>query len=318
MNAYILRLVALAFASFFLLHLVCSVVALACAPKALQLARRMPAASASRLLFLLRIAPALVPLLFILGLEIPSYLRLEPTVNQESIGWWGIGAALAGALCLLIPLTRSVQAMIASIRLNRHWQRRGRQIEASPANVPAYLVDDPRPVLALSGIIRPCILVSSGVVKALPPEQLQAAFRHEAAHLGTHDNLKKLALLLVPRYSGFAELERAWARYSEWAADDRAARHDEDSALTLAGALVSIARMAQGPVMPALSASFAPSGGEFQARLERLLEPAATEQRSQMPAAVTAIGIFAAGFMLLVFRTEVFYAIHQTLELFVD
>ena len=68
----------------------------------------------------------------------------------------------------------------------------------------------------LAGLFRPQLVISRGVVDSLPPEQLAAALEHERGHMIGRDNLKRLALLLVPGLlpgiHGFGGLESAWAR----------------------------------------------------------------------------------------------------------
>ena len=88
-------------------------------------------------------------------------------------------------------------------------------------------------------------------MNALSEEQKEAAFRHEAAHRVSRDNLKKFLFLLapdiLPMVSGLSNLERGWARFTEWAADDQAVDGDPQRALSLAAALVKVAKMGVHP-----------------------------------------------------------------------
>ena len=114
-----------------------------------------------------------------------------------------------------------------------------------------------------------------------PPGQLAAALRHEEAHRISRDNLKRLLLLLapglLPGLHGFGAIERGWARFSEWAADDDAVAGDAHRSLSLAAALVRVARMGgSAPVSP-LTAAFLGDSREISARVDRLLSPAPPE-----------------------------------------
>jgi len=59
--------------------------------------------------------------------------------------------------------------------------------------------------------------------------------------------------------------------FAEWAADDRAAEGSDSKALSLASALVRLARMKAGPPVPELAISLLGASGEVGARVERLL-----------------------------------------------
>ena len=114
--------------------------------------------------------------------------------------------------------------------------------------LPVWTLNSPAPFLALVGVFPSRVVISSPVMTALSPsEQLAAALRHEAAHQVSRDNLKRLLLLLapglLPGLRGFDAIERGWARFTEWAADDEAVAGDARLSLSLAAALVRIARM---------------------------------------------------------------------------
>src|SRR4030095_11550333 len=86
-------------------------------------------------------------------------------------------------------------------------------------------------------------------------------------------------------------LERSWARFTEWAADDEAVAGDAHLSLYLAAALVRVARMGVGPTPSPLSASFLGASREIAARVDRLLSPAPFAPTRTGISAVTAAGV---------------------------
>ncbi len=99
-------------------------------------------------------------------------------------------------------------------------------------------------LLAVRGLVKPRIVVSDAARYVLTDVQLAMAIRHEHAHAHAGDNLKRLFILLTPgAFPRVSQLEQAWKRFSEWAADDRAAAGDAGRAVSLAEALVRVAKL---------------------------------------------------------------------------
>src|SRR4029077_12109018 len=96
-------------------------------------------------------------------------------------------------------------------------------------------------------------------------------------HRISRDNLKRLLLMLAPGLIPFVNpwqrLERSWARFTEWAADDMAVVGHPGRSLALASALVRVARAGPYPYPPPLVASLVGSGADLAARVNRLLDP---------------------------------------------
>src|SRR5262249_51771302 len=143
---------------------------------------------------------------------------------------------------------RTARAIRASGRLTKEWRQAesdalltGRESRVV-ADEKALVVQKEEPLLVLSGVFRPRMVISRGVMTELSEEQLDVAVRHEVAHRDSRDNLKRLFLVLSPEFfpftSRFAALEKTWARFSEWAADDEAVLGDSQRALSLAAALL--------------------------------------------------------------------------------
>jgi hypothetical protein len=127
--------------------------------------------------------------------------------------------------------------------------------------------------------VRPKLIVSRSVADSLNRDQLAAAIRHECAHRNSADNFKRLLLLLAPDSLPFlrgpASLERAWLRFTEWAADDWAVQQDAACSLSLAEALVRVARLGATAQGSPLMSHFVAASVDISARVERLLSPSA-------------------------------------------
>jgi bla regulator protein blaR1 len=272
---YSLRLLCLCLASFFLIHAALGLAAWLAAPAAIRLSETRRPRSAARLLFFLRVLPALLAAAAVLGLGVPSYLWLEPQGTQESVSLACCAACLLGAAIWCISIARVIDLAVRSSRYGRQCGRIGREISREGAAFPTSVLEVDTPVIAVAGVFRPRVLVSRSVMSALSAEELEAALRHEDAHRASRDNLKRFMLLLAPGIFPLARtsraLERAWARFSEWAADDEATRGDARISLLLAAALVRVARMGSAP-QPSVSLTPLIAGDrDLATRVDRLL-----------------------------------------------
>jgi hypothetical protein len=271
------RLAWLALASFFLIHLIVGSVVALLARRAMRFAERFQAHSAARFLLALRLCPASLSILAVAAVCVPSYLWLEPDSPQEQVGPLCLAAAALAILVWLLSIGRGVHAAAQSFRYLRRWRNEGRPERVSFTDVPLWLIESHVPFLALAGILRPRLIASRGLLTALSPDQLTAALQHEQAHRASRDNLKRLAMHcapgLFPFASAFDSLERAWMKFAERAADDRAVAKDPDCALSLAEALVHVARVGSVAQPLALATPLFADGTELHARVERLLHP---------------------------------------------
>ncbi len=271
---YYSRLVFLCFASFFLVHTAAGVAVTLLAPAALRRAEKMPAAAAAALVFSLRLLPFVMASFAVAAFCVPSYLLLEPQTGTEPLGGLCATAAVLGILSWLFAGARAATALWRTLAFERECRRSGSEMHLEGRMTSALVVDSRMPLLALSGVLRPRLFLSREVLETLQPEELEAALRHEKAHRNSRDNLKRLVFLLIPEALPFARcfapLERSWAKYSEWAADDEASGGDSHRALWLASALLRVARMGSA-LQPQLSASLTACGCGLEARVERLL-----------------------------------------------
>jgi beta-lactamase regulating signal transducer with metallopeptidase domain len=247
---YALRLVCVCLASFAIVFAVAGLAVSICAAAALRAAERMRAASAARFILALRLAPALLAAVSVAMICLPSYVRFEQRAESEEVG----------GFCLLLAVLTASLFVRSSARALAAWRR------SLHANA----------VLALTGVLRHRIVISNAVRTVLSDLQLSMAIRHEEAHAASGDNLKRLLILMTPGgLPRFDELEQAWKRFAEWDADDRAAAGDPQRAVTLAEALVQVAKLGYAAEMPLITA-FLAGANDLEARIERLLNPRST------------------------------------------
>jgi beta-lactamase regulating signal transducer with metallopeptidase domain len=139
------------------------------------------------------------------------------------------------------------------------------------------LLADKAPVLVVAGVLRPQLVISRPVLRGLSTEQRDAALSHERAHCASGDNLKRFLILLAPEALPFLptlrSLDRGWSKFTEWAADDQASAGDPQRALSLAAALVRVAKMGSKPRLGYLSCSLVGGDQELSERVDRLLRP---------------------------------------------
>ena len=317
---YVLRLLCLCLAAFFLLHLCAGMVVALLAPAAERRAARMPSRQAERFLLALRLFPSAFSLLAVVGLCAPSYLLLEPAATREEVSLSCVFAALLCVALLVFSAVRCVRAARRSLGYIRYCQLVGRQEHLSGGDSAVWVMEGPAPFLVLAGIVRPRLIVSRQVVNTLSPQQLEAALRHEQAHRLSRDNFKRLLLLLapdmLPLWRGFAQLERAWARSAEWAADDYAVGGDTQRSLSLASALVCLARLGACPQAAPLITSLLADNQDLAARVERLLREAPGGRAEEQRSAISSLAALAVSAMLLLLmaRPVTLTSVHGLLE----
>ncbi len=318
---YLIRLLVLCGASYFLIHTALAVVAYAFAGRAIRLAEQMNPKISARFLLLVRILPMMVTLAVLFGFCIPSYLWLEPGASAEEVGFACLLSGCLGALTWLISAQRVIAAIAGTARYMKRCHHDGHRATLAGDSSPVLVLKDDAPVLAIAGVVHPQLVVSQRVVSALSADQMDAAFRHERAHQVSRDNFKRLLILLAPDVfpfvKGFSALERNWAKFTEWAADDHAAAGDSHRALSLASALVKVARMSSKPKLPVLAASLMADDRDLSERVDRLLHtqpPAQKTLRSVLPYMGGVTAFLAAGVALVLVWPTSLSLVHNVLE----
>jgi Zn-dependent protease with chaperone function len=322
---YALKLLCLCLASFFVVNAALGLTAALGSRAAIRIAESMRARSGARILFAMRVLPCALGIGTVLALCVPSYLWLEPQASAERSGWACLTFAILGALGWIGSIVRAARAVAASVRFNREWQQAGCETLLADESLKAVIVEKRAPLLALAGIFRPRLIVSQAVLCSLSKEELQLALQHENAHHISLDNLKRLLLLLVPSsilfVRGHSSLERCWAKFSEWAADDDAVRGDSHRALSLAEALLRVTRLGAAPRLSFLHTSLCAGDHDLSERVDRLLQVQPLEgkptSRSRFLAVGSSLGIAVCGGALLAWPATL-SAVHRLLEVFLQ
>ncbi len=314
---YFFRLLCLCLGCFFVVHLAAGLAIGLFAPAAFRMAGRRKPRAAARLLLAWRLLPAGAALVTVAGLCAPSYLWLEPrTASTEEMSLAFLAAAVCGGAAWGASLVRTLAASVRSIRYIRRSRQAGYRLRLAGNSV--WIVDHAAPQLVLAGLFRPRMVMSRRVAETLPPEQLDAALRHERAHWTSHDNFKRLLLLLAPGWFPHSRaLERAWSKVAEWAADDRAVAGDPVRSVSLAAALVAVARMGAPTGPHALATSLLSGGEDLAARVDRLLAavPPAEEPEPAGSLWTAGAALLAAGLAVVVAQPDALYPVHRILEL---
>jgi len=249
-----------------------------------------------------------------LALAVLSFLVFEPRRADERMGLVLLALAVVGVVFLLAAAIRLARLLIVTARLERAWRVDAEPVELEGADVPAYAVSSSFPIVALVGLVRPRLLIARSVLAGCSAEQLRAIVAHERGHLLRRDNLSRAVLALSPDLLAWmpiaTRLTAAWHDAAEEAADDHAAVLGERGRLTLAEALLRVARLAppgSSPIIVPASALY--RGENLDRRVRRLLGPraAAPPPASIWWRAAGTTAVVATGALAL-------HAIHELLE----
>lgn len=218
--------------------------------------------------------------------------RFEERHDDEQLGWIVRFSAAVGAMFLMAIVARLVKMHLETRRLLSAWLANASRFSCPEVpglprlTVPAYRIETHFPVVAVVGILRPVLVVDATVLDACSPEELSAILAHEHGHLHRWDNLRRAVFAATPDLLAWTSigpaLRDAWREATEEAADDVAAGTSEDAGVYLAGALIHVARIAQGTDAAhatefratQLPASALYRGESIERRVRRLLAPA--------------------------------------------
>ena len=323
--SYSLRLLSLSFAAFFLLHTTAGVAVWVAGRPVLRLAERTTARSAARLLFWIRMLPTGIGLLLVAGVCAPSYLRFENNMAGERVGPTCLAFAVLGATVWAAALIRGLRSLFDSLRFTLLCRRTGSVVRLRGAPSQLVVIRAPLPFLVQSGVFHPRMVISQRLLADFSPAELDAALGHERAHWASRDNWKRLLISFLPGGlplgPGFGFLERAWAKFTERAADDAVSAGGWEPALSLAAALLRLARL-RGTMAPPLwiprSASSLAGSDDLPGRIQRLLSPPPVPARNARVLTRFAVGIgslLVAGSLVVLVSPVLLSGVHEALEL---
>ena len=188
----------------------------------------------------------------------------------------GLGLTLAGAVAARTAVTAVGHLRATGRQALRHARTARLAGVAQPA-LGAVLLEHPQPAAYSVACRQPTVVLTTGAVHALSPDQLQAVLAHERAHLAAHHHrllaLARIGRRALPFLPLMREADAQVARLIELHADDAVTRTSDP--VPLAAALVVLATAAASPA-PALAAA---ATGTVQ-RIHRLLHPAAPLSRA--------------------------------------
>ncbi len=322
--SYSLRLLSLCLASFFLLHALAGMAAWLAECPAIRLAEGASARSAARFLFWMRILPPGIALAFVAGVCVPSYLRYESNLAGEEVGFLCVALAVLGALVWIFALARGLRAALHSLQFERLCRRTGSTMPLAGKPSQMLVVEAPHAFLVQSGVLRPRIVISQPLLADLSGVELDAALRHERAHWASRDNGKRLLFAFLPEIlpvgQAYRTIERAWAKFTERAADDFVSAQGSGPALSLAAALIRIARLRE-PIDAAvwIPGTVSPLAGDddLPGRVERLLAPgpaACVREPAYTRMLWGAAGVLLAGAAALLASPLLLNSVHELLE----
>jgi beta-lactamase regulating signal transducer with metallopeptidase domain len=183
----------------------------------------------------------------------------------------GLGLTLAGAVAARTTVTAMTHLRATGRQALRHAET-ARLVGVPEPALGAVLVKHSQPAAYCVAGRHPTVVLTTGALQALDPDQLDAVLAHERAHLaGHHHRLLAMARIgrqVLPFIPLMRDADAQVARLVELHADDAATRARGPG--PLAAALVLLATAAAASPAPALAAA----ATDAVQRIHRLLDPA--------------------------------------------
>jgi len=155
---------------------------------------RCSARTRAELLFVMRIGPPAIAIIWIAAFLIPSYLVYEPYQTNEFVSKKLGALAAISAIGVSCAIWRGIRSWRATRSLLNAWLANATSIELDNLDVPAYRMTHSFPIIAVVGTFRPRLFIAEHVLESLSEEELAAAIAHEYGHMAAHDNLKRSML----------------------------------------------------------------------------------------------------------------------------
>ncbi len=303
--SYLLRLAVMSMSAFAILHAMLGTLVAVLAGRVTAVAKTLRARDGANLLFAVRLLPSVCSAFVLAALCVPSYLRFEPLVIEESVNAAGVAGALVFLMMWMGPLFRASSAAFVSWKFGRALPD-GRVVTVNST------------VVGVAGLLRPRLLISREVIRKLSEQELAAAIRHEEAHRAALDNWKRLLIMatpvVLPFWSAFRELDASWTTLTEWAADDDACS-EARQAVDLASALVRVAGLGSSMKPVPILTTLIGDDERLSARINRLLVASPRPPRRRLTAVYLATAVVL-GAGIFIPNDALLRGIHQVLEVF--
>jgi hypothetical protein len=267
-------------------------------------------------LFGLRLVPSVAAAVFTVVTVLPAFVRFEPRSDEwEEIGRILMLLALSGGLLLGAGVYRVWCAVRSTAALTSGWSKLEEYV--TPDGICLQVIDVAVPIVAATGIWRSRVVIARTVLEVCTDEEIARVAAHERAHQVCYDNLKRLVLegspdLLSLLPAGRAIVER-WHAATERAADERAVGWNPEDRLTLASALVKVARAALAtPPAAMLFDSRLTDALDVEDRVRHLIAPG-QYRRSSRVVWLPALTVIVTGCTLALMRQEAVHAVAEAI-----
>jgi Peptidase family M48 len=215
-----------------------------------------------------------------------------PRVYRSALFEFGLSVAATVAVIIAVLLAwryaHGIQRTRQGNRAHAEAARlTGRKLPGTLGPRGTVVLESPLPVAYCVPGRPSAIVLSTGALAVLDPEQLTAVLAHERAHLAArHHALIALTRVLAATFPAVPLFTRGRAevnRLAEMCADDAAARrngrHTLLTALLAMGTGTAVPAVPAGPAVP--TGALAASTYEVTARVQRLLEPPGRARRAR-------------------------------------
>jgi hypothetical protein len=196
-------------------------------------------------LLALRLVPVTGASLLAMTVVLPAFLSYEPHHDREAVGPLLLILAGFALLTLGHGIWRGWGAWTSARALLRACGPARRYVDGNGYRV--RVVDVAEPFIGVIGAWRAQVVSAECVMSACSPDELRQVLAHEAAHLSARDNLKLLFMVSCPDALAWTPLGRAlfgrWRTAAEFAADQSATGNDPQKRVSLASALIKVARL---------------------------------------------------------------------------
>lgn len=268
------------------------------------------ARTASADLLVLRLLPVAGALLFAVTVVLPAFLCCEPRQDREAAGPLLLILAAFALLTLGHGIWRGWRACAAARSLLQRCGPPTRWVFENGHSV--QVVDIAEPIIGVVGGWRPQMVTAECIISACSREEFQQVVAHEAAHVSGRDNLKLLLLLACPDALAWTALGSAmrdrWRTETEFAADQRATGDDPHKRVTLASALIKVARLLDTGHRGRQPLTMPVALDDVEGRVRQLLAPART------PSAAISKALASFAVLIPVAALPLYPLVHELIE----